>query len=73
MQSNKAQLESLIAYFKDVVASVKDCVAKGMTLEQAQKSIDLSKHKTAFPNFDTGGNMSAIERAWTEVTGGAMQ
>lgn len=73
VQPNKAQLESLIAYFKDVVASVKDCVAKGMTLEQAQKSIDLSKHKAAFPNFDTGGNTSAIERTWTEVTGGAMQ
>jgi cyclase len=73
VQPNKAQLESLIAYFKDVVASVKDCVAKDMTLEQAQKSIDLSRHKTAFPNFDTGGNTSAIERAWTEVTGGAMQ
>ena len=73
VQSNKAQLESLIAYFKDLVASVKECVAKGMTLEQAQKSIDLSKYKTTFPNFDTGGNASAIERAWTEVTGGAMQ
>ncbi len=44
-----------------------------MTLEQAQKSIDLSKYKSAFPNFDTGGNTSAIERTWTEVTGGAMQ
>ena len=73
VQQGKAQLESLTAYFKDVVASVRDCVAKGMTLEQAQKSIDLSKHKAAFPNFDSGGNTSAIERAWTEVTGGAMQ
>jgi cyclase len=73
VQSGKVQLESLIAYFKDVVASVKDCVAKGMTLEQAQRSIDLSKYKSAFPNFDTGGNTSAIERTWTEVTGGAMQ
>lgn len=73
VQQGKAQLESLLAYFKDVVASVKDCVAKGMTLEQAQKSIDLSKYKNAFANFDTGGNTSAIERTWTEVTGGAMQ
>jgi cyclase len=72
VQPNKAQLESLIAYFKDVVAAVKDSVAKGMTLEQAQKSIDLSKYKSAFPNFDAGGNASAIERAWTEVTGGTM-
>jgi cyclase len=73
VQQGKAQLESLIAYFKDAVAAVKDCVAKGMTLEQAEKSIDLSKDKSAFPNFDTGGNTSMIERTWTEITGGAMQ
>jgi cyclase len=73
VQQGKTQLESLLAYFKDVVADVKDCVAKGMTLEQAEKSIDLSKYKATFANFDTGGNISAIERTWTEVTGGAMQ
>lgn len=73
VQPGKAQLESLIAYFKDAVAAVKDCVAKGMTLEQAEKSIDLSKDKSAFPNFDTGGNTSMIERTWTEITGGVMQ
>jgi cyclase len=73
VQPGKAQLEALTAYFKDVVAAVKDCVAKGMTLDQAEKSIDLSKYKSAFANFDTGGNTSAIERTWTEVTGGAMQ
>jgi cyclase len=73
VQPGKAQLESLTAYFKDVVAAVKDCVAKGMTLEQAEKSIDLSKDKSAFPNFDTGGNTSMIERTWTEITGGPMQ
>jgi len=73
VQQGKAQLESLIAYFKDAVAAVKDCVAKGMTLELAEKSIDLSKDKSAFPNFDTGGNTSMIERTWTEITGGAMQ
>jgi len=43
---------------------------EGMTLEQAEKSIDLSKDKSAFPNFDTGGNTSMIERTWTEITGG---
>jgi cyclase len=73
VQQGKTQLESLIAYFKDAVAAVKDCVAKGMTLEQAEKSIDLSKDKSAFPNFDTGGNTSMTERTWTEITGGAMQ
>jgi len=73
VQPGKAQLESLIAYFKDVVAAVRDCVAKGMTLEQVEKSIDLSKYKSVFPNFDSGGNTSAIERTWTEITGGAMQ
>jgi cyclase len=73
VQQGKAQLETLIAYFKDVVAAVRDCVAKGMTLEQTQKAINLSKHKAEFSNFDSGGNTSAIERTWTEVTGGAMQ
>ena len=56
VQQGKTQLESLLAYMKDVVASVRDSVAKGQTLEQAEKTIDLSKYKSAFPNFDQGGN-----------------
>ena len=73
VQQGKTQLETLLAYMKDMVASVRDSVAKGITLEQAEKSIDLSKYKSAFPNFDQGGNISAIERTWTEITGGPMQ
>jgi cyclase len=73
VQQGKGQLESLLAYMKDVVASVRNAVSKGQTLDQAEKSIDLSKYKSAFPNFDSGGNTSAIERTWTEITGGAMQ
>jgi len=73
VQQGKVQIETLLAYMKDVVASVRNSVSKGQTIEQAEKSIDLSKYKSAFPNFDQGGNTSAIERTWTEVTGGAMQ
>lgn len=73
VQQGKEQLEKLDAYMKDVVASVRDAVTKGMTMEQAEKSIDLSKYKPAFPNFDQGGNTAAIERTWTEVTGKPMQ
>jgi glyoxylase-like metal-dependent hydrolase (beta-lactamase superfamily II) len=73
VQQGKTQLETLLAYMNDVVASVRDSVSKGQTLEQAEKSIDLSKYKAAFPNFDSGGNTSAIERTWTEVTGKPME
>jgi glyoxylase-like metal-dependent hydrolase (beta-lactamase superfamily II) len=73
VQQGKTQLETLLAYMKDVVASVRDSVSKGQTLEQAEKSIDLSKYKSAFPNFDQGGNTAAIERTWTEVTGKPME
>ena len=69
VQQGKTQLETLQAYMKDVVTAVRDSVSKGQTLEQAEKSIDLSKYKSAFPNFDSGGNTAAIERTWTEVTG----
>ena len=50
-----------------MVAAVKDAVAKGMSLEDAKKSIDLSKHAGSFPNF-ASANPAAIERAWAEVT-----
>jgi cyclase len=73
VQQGKTQLETLLAYMRDVVASVRDSVAKGQTLEQAEKTIDLSKYKSAFPNFDQGGNTAAIERTWTEVTGKPME
>ncbi len=68
VQQGKGQLEKLIVYMKDVVAAVKDAVAKGMSLEDAKKSIDLSKHAGNFPGFQQA-NQSAIERTWAELTG----
>jgi glyoxylase-like metal-dependent hydrolase (beta-lactamase superfamily II) len=68
VQQGKGQLEKLIAYMKEMVAAVKDAVAKGMSLEEAKKTIDLGKHAANFPNF-AGANTAAIERAWAEVTG----
>lgn len=68
MQTGKDQIGKLIAYLKDMAAAVKDAVAKGMTLDDAKKTIDLSRHSASFPNFQ-GGNQSAIERAWAELTG----
>ncbi len=73
VQQGKAQLESLLAYMKDLVAAVKESVSKGQTMEQAEVSVDLSKYKSAFPNFDSGGNKSAVDRAWTEISGKPMQ
>ncbi len=68
VQKGKDQLKKLIAYMKDMVAGVKDAVAKGMSLEDAKKSIDLSKHAGNFPGF-AQANLAAIERTWAEVTG----
>ncbi|MFZ0820274.1 MAG: MBL fold metallo-hydrolase [Candidatus Acidiferrales bacterium] len=73
VQQGKTQLESLLAYMKDLVGGVKASVAKGQTMEQAETSVDLSKYKSTFPNFDSGGNKSAIDRAWTEISGKPMQ
>ena len=68
VQKGKGQVAKLIAYMKDMVAGVRDAIAKGMSLEQAQKSIDLSKHAGNFPNFQQA-SPSAIERTWAELTG----
>jgi cyclase len=73
IQQGKSQLESLMAYMRDLVTGVKNSVGKGQTMEQAESAVDLSKYKSAFPNFDSGGNKSAIDRAWTEISGKPMQ
>jgi glyoxylase-like metal-dependent hydrolase (beta-lactamase superfamily II) len=67
LQKSKEQLDRWSAYLKDLVTAVKDTSAKGMTLEQAQKSIDLSAHAKDFPNFKLY-NPLAITRTWAEVT-----
>lgn len=68
VQPDKGQLEKLIAYMKDMVAAVKDAIAKGLTPDDAKKSIDLSRHAANFPNF-TQASPSAIDRTWAELTG----
>ena len=71
VQQGKAQIEKLIAYMRDVVAGVKDAVAKGMTLEDTKKSLTLSQHSGNFgaPQQFARSNAAMIERAWAEVTG----
>ncbi len=51
-----------------MVAAVQDAVSKGLTLEQAKKTIDLSKHSSSFPNFQQRST-AAMERTWAELTG----
>jgi cyclase len=74
VQDGKAQLENLIAYMRDMVAAVKDAVARGLSLEQAKASIDLSKYSKSFPAYATpaafqAASNSAIDRTWAELTG----
>ncbi len=71
VQQGKAQIEKLIAYMRDVVAGVKDAVAKGMTLEDAKKSLTLPQHSESFgQNYPfTRANAAMIDRTWAEVTG----
>jgi glyoxylase-like metal-dependent hydrolase (beta-lactamase superfamily II) len=68
VQQGKGQLEKLTAFMRDLVAAVKSAIAKGMTLEDAKKSIDLSKHAPNFPGF-AQSSQSAIDRAWAELSG----
>lgn len=68
VQQGKSQLEKLIAFMKDAVAGVQAAAAKGMTLDQAKATLDLSKHVSSFPNFKNG-SPAMVERAWAEVTG----
>ncbi|MGO9641866.1 MAG: hypothetical protein ACLP1Y_11250 [Candidatus Acidiferrales bacterium] len=68
---SKGQLELLLSYMRDMVAAVKDAVSKGMTLDQAKQTIDLSKY-SSIPGF-AAGNPLAIERAYNEITGKPME
>jgi glyoxylase-like metal-dependent hydrolase (beta-lactamase superfamily II) len=68
VQPDKSQIGKLIAYMKDMVAAVKEAHGRGITLEAARKSIDLSKHAPNLPNFATA-HPSAIERTWAELSG----
>ena len=68
VQHGKEHLDRWSAYLTDLVAAVKGAVAKGMTLDQAQKSINLSAYAADFPNYKLF-NPPAIARTWAEVTG----
>jgi cyclase len=76
VQTGKEQVDRLLAYMNDMVAAVKGAIGKGMTLEDAKKSIDLSKHQAGFPGYQPPNpnnfgpsNTLAIERTWAELTG----
>jgi cyclase len=68
VQQGKDQIGKLIAFMKDVVAGVQAAAAKGASLEDTKKSLDLSRHAASFPNFQ-GGAPALIERTYAEVTG----
>jgi cyclase len=67
VEDNHQQIQLLHSYMRDLVAAVRDAVAKGMTLDQAKQSIDLSRY-SSIPGF-AAGNPLAIERAYNEITG----
>ncbi len=68
VQQGKTQLSRLISFLADAVAAVKDAVAKGQSLDEAKKSIDLTRYRADFPNFKNGAP-ATIERTYLEVTG----
>ena len=67
VENNHDQIKLLHAYMRDMVADVRDAIAKGETLDQATQSIDLSKY-SSIPGF-AAGNPLAIARAYNEITG----
>jgi glyoxylase-like metal-dependent hydrolase (beta-lactamase superfamily II) len=67
VEDNHQQIELLLSYMRDLVAAVRDAVGKGMTLDQAKQTIDLSRY-SSIPGF-AAGNPLAIERAYNEITG----
>ncbi|MBI1750749.1 MAG: MBL fold metallo-hydrolase [Acidobacteria bacterium] len=75
VQKGKEQIDRLLAYMKEMVAAVKESIGKGMTLEEAKKAIDLSKHQAGFPAYAANpqgfvaASGSAVERTWAELTG----
>jgi cyclase len=67
VQHGKAALVQFKSYLTDVVARVKQSVQKGVTEDQAVKSIDLSKY-SGTTDF-TDRNAATIRRAYEEVSG----
>ena len=74
VQKGKQQIGNLIAFMKDMVAAVKDAVAKGQSLEATKKSVDLTSHMLGFAVYKTKEQFqraaeSAVERCWNELSG----
>lgn len=67
VQRNKEAINGFVAYLQDLVAGVKQAAARGMTADEAVKSVDLSKH-SKLPNYEDR-NADAIRRTYAEVTG----
>jgi len=67
VEDNHEQIKLLLSYMRDMVAAVRDAVAKGLTLDQATQTIDLSRY-SSIPGF-AAGNPLAIARAYNEITG----
>jgi hypothetical protein len=67
VQRSRETINGFAAYLKDLVAGVKLSAAKGMSPDEAVKSVDLSKYSN-MPNYDDR-NAEAIRRTFAEVTG----
>ncbi|MGB6199814.1 MAG: MBL fold metallo-hydrolase [Candidatus Acidiferrales bacterium] len=67
VEDSHEQVKLLHSYMQDMVAAVRDAVTKGLTVDQAKQSIDLSRY-SSIPGF-AAGNPLAIERAYNEITG----
>jgi glyoxylase-like metal-dependent hydrolase (beta-lactamase superfamily II) len=67
IQRDHDTINGFTAYMQDLVAGVKQAVAKGMTADEAVKAVDLSKY-SKMPNYDDR-NGDAIRRTYAELTG----
>ena len=67
IQRNRETITEFSGYLQDLIAGVKQAVAKGISAEEAVKAVDLSKHST-MPNYDDR-NADAIRRAYAEIAG----
>jgi cyclase len=67
IQRNKETIDGFAAYLQDLVAGVKEAAAKGVTADEAVKSVDLSKY-SKMPSYEDR-NADAIRRTYAEVTG----
>lgn len=66
-QHDKAKVQAMISYLNDMVAQVRSCVAKGMTLDQTMQTVNLDSHAADFGPAFKGGSNGAVARAWAEL------